>query len=106
MTVSATHDASAIATTASAAVPPSARISTPTSAVAGCPAATPGLTSAAGGRTRRSAVFVIAHAADVAERPDDEQDPGEDRAPQHGPERPAVHRTAPVVAEYEVLVAA
>ena len=43
MTVSATHEASAIATTASAAVPPSARISTPTSAVAGCPAATPGL---------------------------------------------------------------
>jgi hypothetical protein len=41
MTVSATHEASAIATTASAAVPPSARISMPTSAVAGCPAATP-----------------------------------------------------------------
>ena len=45
MTVSATHDASAIATTASAAVPPSARTSAPTSAVAGCPAATPGLMS-------------------------------------------------------------
>ena len=44
MTVSATHDASAIATTASTAVPPSARISEPTSAVAGCPAATPGFT--------------------------------------------------------------
>ena len=43
MTVSATHDASAIATTASAAVPPSARISAPTAAVAGWPAATPGL---------------------------------------------------------------
>ena len=35
ITVSATHDASPIATTASAAVPPSARISAPTSAVAG-----------------------------------------------------------------------
>ncbi len=35
ITVSATQDASAIATTASAAVPPSARISAPTSAVAG-----------------------------------------------------------------------
>ena len=34
MTVSATHEASAIATTASTAVPPSARISDPTSAVA------------------------------------------------------------------------
>ncbi len=42
MTVSATHEASAIATTASAALPPSARISAPASAVAGCPAATAG----------------------------------------------------------------
>jgi hypothetical protein len=41
MTVSATHEASPIATTASAAVPPSARIPIPTSAVAGWPAATP-----------------------------------------------------------------
>jgi hypothetical protein len=41
--LSATHDASAIATTASAAVPASARISAPTPAVAGWPAATPGL---------------------------------------------------------------
>src|SRR5207342_222051 len=44
MTVSPTHDASAIATTASAAVPPSERISAPTSVVAGWPAAIPGLT--------------------------------------------------------------
>ena len=41
MTLSATQDAKPMATTASAAVPPSARISIPTSAVAGCPAATP-----------------------------------------------------------------
>jgi lipooligosaccharide transport system ATP-binding protein len=41
MTVSATHDASAAATAASAALPPSARISIPAAVVAGCPAATP-----------------------------------------------------------------
>src|SRR6266480_4227015 len=41
MTVSATHDARQAATAASAAVPPSARISIPAAAVAGCPAATP-----------------------------------------------------------------
>src|SRR4051812_18495675 len=39
MTVSATQDARQAATAASAAVPPSARISAPASAVAGCPAA-------------------------------------------------------------------
>src|SRR5688500_7024777 len=41
MTVSPTQEARAIATTASAAVPPSTRTPRPTSAVAGCPAATP-----------------------------------------------------------------
>src|SRR5919204_2898259 len=40
ITVSATHDASDAATIASAALPPSARISRPAAAVAGCPAAT------------------------------------------------------------------
>src|SRR5213083_370804 len=39
MAVSATHEAREAATAASAADPPSARISAPTSAVAGCPAA-------------------------------------------------------------------
>src|SRR5665213_4134062 len=42
MIVSATHDARHAATAASAAVPPSARISAPASAVAGWPAATAG----------------------------------------------------------------
>src|SRR4051794_24531023 len=42
MSVSATHDARQAATAASAAEPPAARISAPASAVAGCPAATPG----------------------------------------------------------------
>ena len=51
MIVSATHDASPAATAASAAVPPSARISAPASAVAGCPAATAG---AIIGRARRA----------------------------------------------------
>ena len=41
MTVSATHEARQAATAASAALPPSARISTPAAAVAGWPAATP-----------------------------------------------------------------
>src|SRR5438874_13583764 len=41
MTVSATHEARQAATAASAAVPPSSRISIPVAAVAGCPAATP-----------------------------------------------------------------
>src|SRR5256714_8004102 len=41
MTVSATHDASEAATAASAAVPPSVKISTPAAVVAGCPAAIP-----------------------------------------------------------------
>src|SRR5512133_439960 len=41
ITVSATQEASDAATAASAAVPPSARISTPAAVVAGCPAATP-----------------------------------------------------------------
>src|SRR5947207_3321553 len=50
MTVSATHEASDAATAASAAVPPSRRISTPARAVAGWPAATAGGRSA----TRRS----------------------------------------------------
>ena len=49
MTVSATQEASEAATAASAAVPPSARISSPASAVAGWPAAIPGET-----RTRAS----------------------------------------------------
>src|SRR5437764_14898176 len=40
MTVSATHDARHAATAASAALPPSARISIPAAVVAGCPAAT------------------------------------------------------------------
>src|SRR5687767_12965611 len=40
MTVSATHDARQAATAASAAVPPSSRISIPAATVAGCPAAT------------------------------------------------------------------
>src|SRR6266850_1051924 len=40
MMVSATHDARQAATAASAALPPSARISAPAAAVAGCPAAT------------------------------------------------------------------
>ena len=40
MTVSATHEAREAATAASAAEPPSSRISSPTSTVAGCPAAT------------------------------------------------------------------
>src|SRR5882762_3245601 len=40
MTVSATQDARQAATAASAALPPSARISAPAAAVAGCPAAT------------------------------------------------------------------
>src|SRR5437588_4417325 len=50
MTVSATHDASAAATAASAALPPARRISAPASAVCGCPAATP-----AGGSSARAA---------------------------------------------------
>src|SRR5688572_1492403 len=41
ITVSATHDARQAATAASAAEPPSSRISIPASTVAGCPAATP-----------------------------------------------------------------
>src|SRR6476661_7460199 len=44
MTVSATQAASPAATAASAALPPSVRISTPAAAVAGWPAATPALT--------------------------------------------------------------
>ncbi len=44
MTVSATQEARQAATAASAAVPPSSRISRPASAVAGCPAAIPALT--------------------------------------------------------------
>src|SRR6478736_9483883 len=43
ITVSATHEASDAATAASAALPPSARISAPAAAVAGCPAAQAGL---------------------------------------------------------------
>ena len=61
MTVSATHDASEAATAASAAVPPSSRISIPASTVAGWPAASPGRSIAATlvagrdlGRTRPS----------------------------------------------------
>src|SRR5919199_3407714 len=44
ITVSATHEARQAATAASAALPPAARISTPASAVAGCPAATAAFT--------------------------------------------------------------
>src|ERR671936_935269 len=47
MTVSDTHDASDAATAASAAVPPSSRISIPASTVAGWPAASPGRSIAA-----------------------------------------------------------
>ena len=61
MTVSATHEASDAATAASAAVPPSSRISIPASTVAGWPAASPGRSIAATlvagrdlGRTRAS----------------------------------------------------
>src|SRR5437899_1456806 len=46
MIVSATHDARQAATAASAALPPSVRISAPASAVAGCPAAMPAPTTA------------------------------------------------------------
>ena len=61
MTVSATQEASDAATAASAAVPPSSRISIPASTVAGWPAASPGRSTAATlvagrdlGRTRAS----------------------------------------------------
>src|SRR5919199_611692 len=64
MTVSATQDASDAATAASAAVPPSSRISTPASTVAGCPAATPaGITAATLRPTAASVARVLPCAA-------------------------------------------
>src|SRR5262245_56339959 len=96
-----------MATTASAAVPPSARISAPTSAVAGWPAATPGLME-----SRLTAVDLAGRRAgalaqpepDVADGPIDGEDLGEDGVAENGPEHPAVDCRRAVVAEQEVLL--
>src|SRR3990172_1890254 len=108
ITVSATQDASAIATTESAAVPPSARISAPTSAVAGWPAATPAriLRSVAEPRPGRGARVARPRRAEVAERPEHEEDPPEDGVAPDSAEVPAVLGERAVVSEHEVLVAA
>ena len=108
ITVSATHDASAIATTASAAVPPSARISAPTAAVAGCP---PRLPPSSEPDAQSQSILpggAPEHWSeperDVAQRPVDGEHPGEDRVAEHRAERAAVDRRRAVVAEQEVLL--
>src|ERR671923_2992565 len=109
MTVSATHDASAMATTASAAVPPSARISRPTSAVAGCPAAIPArmpAASAAIAGAGRLAGVSRWERPEVRRWPGHEERPREDCVARYGSEVAAVLRERAVVAEHEIPVGA
>src|SRR5437762_761705 len=69
MTVSATHDASDAATAASAALPPARRISTPASAVCGCPAATPATGSSAAAARNHPADADEARLEELDEQP-------------------------------------
>src|SRR5437764_12570160 len=69
MTVSATHEASDAATAASAALPPARRISTPASAVCGCPAATPATGSSAAAARNHPADADEARLEELDEQP-------------------------------------
>ena len=96
ITVSATAEASAIATIASPAVPPSAKISAPASAVVACPAATPTrMPRSAGDLAGRRSGATRGDSSEVAQRPVDEEDAPEDRGVGDGAELPAVREPLP-----------